>query len=149
MTFGFARSSSSGRFPNKSAPNVNVSHSVCDFVARHKSSVFDGAPMSPSARRQTNRKSLGTAGSYSGGWSQAAAGLAGKVVNGTCRRFFASQATLCVHFTCMGAAVATCCEELIIGARDKLLLPVLVPSSNHVVTPVPFEPAIHSRGTSD
>ena len=54
-----------------SAPNVNVSHSICDFVARHKSSVFDGAPMSPSARRQTNRKSLGREGSYSGGWSQA------------------------------------------------------------------------------
>ena len=56
-----------------SAPNVNVnvSHTICDFVARHKSSVFDGAPMSPSARRQTNRKSLGREGSYSGGWSQA------------------------------------------------------------------------------
>ena len=54
-----------------SAPNVNVSHSICDFVARHKSSVFDGAPMSPSTRRQTNRKSLGREGSYSGGWSQA------------------------------------------------------------------------------
>ena len=39
--------------------NVNVSHSICDFRARHKLSAFDGAPMSPSARRQTNRKSLG------------------------------------------------------------------------------------------
>ena len=35
--------------------NVNVSHLICDFRARHKLSVFDGAPMSPSARRQTNR----------------------------------------------------------------------------------------------
>ena len=45
-----------------SAPNdvnANVSHSICDFRARHKLSVFDGAPMSPSARRPTNRKSLG------------------------------------------------------------------------------------------
>ena len=40
-----------------SAPNgvnVNVSHSICDKLI-----VFDGAPMSLSARRQTNRKSLG------------------------------------------------------------------------------------------
>ena len=46
-----------------SAPNdVNVSHSIGNFVAR----------------RQTNRKSLGRGGSYSGSWSQGAAELAGR-----------------------------------------------------------------------
>ena len=37
------------------------------FLARHKLSVFDSAPRNPSARRQTNRKSLGRRGSRGGG----------------------------------------------------------------------------------
>ena len=43
-----------------SAPNnvnVNLSHSVWDFLARYKLRVFDGSPRSLSTRRQTNRKS--------------------------------------------------------------------------------------------
>ena len=42
-----------------SAPNnvnVNVSHSNCDFLARHKSSVFDGARPEAPERAETDEQ---------------------------------------------------------------------------------------------